>query len=256
MRTTKLSMAGSALFAMLLGGCPLAPQSQQTTVQPVQVTQPAVEAAQVQVVNGSQTSICYVRFSPAAATSWEGTPDALGNDQIQPGQSHSFPLTSGSWDVMLEACDDGSSPFGHQQLLMQRYEVPAGNGLVINYAPAPAAAAAPAAPAGPPVAVRITNRSRTVICYAHFSPASESTWETAEDALGSNVIGAGSTFEAHTTAGSWDVLLEACGDGDSPLHHPELMRQHFEIPAGAPFQITYPPAAPRAARGAAPRARH
>jgi hypothetical protein len=56
------------------------------------------------VANRSSTSICYVNFSPANDNSWGD--DQLGSSEtIEPGNTRSWNVNSGSWDVRLQDCN-------------------------------------------------------------------------------------------------------------------------------------------------------
>ena len=131
---TKMSMLGLAVIASVLGGCVVRPDAPAGATVVVPGGMPAQTGTSlVQIVNNSPNVICYARFSPASEPNWTNAQDALGQDTIPAGQSHQFPLPGGTWDVMLEACGQGDSPFGHPKLLEQRYQIPAGGNFVLAY---------------------------------------------------------------------------------------------------------------------------
>jgi hypothetical protein len=89
--------------------------------------------AVLRVQNNSSTTICYVRFSPASAPTWAGSTDALGSATIGAGQYYDFAIGSGQWDIMLEACGSGNSPFGHPKLHESRQNIAPGQSYVLSF---------------------------------------------------------------------------------------------------------------------------
>lgn len=89
--------------------------------------------ALIRIINNSNVAICYVRFSPASAPSWNGTPDALGSATISSGTASDFTVGAGTWDVMLEACGGGNSPFGHPKLYEGRHQMDAGGAYTLSF---------------------------------------------------------------------------------------------------------------------------
>lgn len=87
----------------------------------------------IRVQNNSSTTICYVRFSPASAPTWAGATDALGSSTIGGGQYYDFAIGSGQWDIMLEACGSGNSPFGHPKLHESRQNIAPGQSYVLSF---------------------------------------------------------------------------------------------------------------------------
>ena len=61
-------------------------------------------AAAIVVANRSSTSICFVNFSPATDSGWGD--DQLGSSEtIEPGNTRSWNVNAGSWDVRLQDCN-------------------------------------------------------------------------------------------------------------------------------------------------------
>ena len=70
---------------------------------PAQAAQSQQNAdATLRIVNESEQEICYVYLSLTTASTWGD--DWLGNDTILPGESYSFSLVSGEYDVKLVDC--------------------------------------------------------------------------------------------------------------------------------------------------------
>ncbi len=59
------------------------------------------------LINGSSTSICMVNLSPAKAQNWGQNKLGFG-EQIREGEQRVFPLASGTYDLRLMDCDEGS----------------------------------------------------------------------------------------------------------------------------------------------------
>jgi len=54
------------------------------------------------LVNDTDTTICWVYLSPSTSDSWGG--DWLGSSVIEPGQVFTFTLNAGTWDMTAEDC--------------------------------------------------------------------------------------------------------------------------------------------------------
>ena len=55
-------------------------------------------------MNESVYTICDVYISPSVNLDWGE--DWLVDGEIAPGESYSFPLSSGQYDIMLLSCDE------------------------------------------------------------------------------------------------------------------------------------------------------
>jgi len=74
------------------------------TAEPLHATPPPqTSTATLHLINDSEQTICYVLISTVTASEWGE--DWLGDDTIPPGQSYSFELAPGDYDVLLEDCD-------------------------------------------------------------------------------------------------------------------------------------------------------
>jgi hypothetical protein len=59
----------------------------------------------LELVNYTDTTVCWVYLSPSTADSWGG--DWLGDNILEPGQSITFTVTLGTWDLLAEDCNGG-----------------------------------------------------------------------------------------------------------------------------------------------------
>jgi hypothetical protein len=73
------------------------------------------------VVNESSSEVCYAFISPTGAQNW-GEDDLEAEETIAPGASRPWPLPAGTYDVLLQDCD--------QNTLGEEYEVDLAQGLV------------------------------------------------------------------------------------------------------------------------------
>lgn len=71
--------------------------------------------ATLRLINDSEQTICAVFISSSAADGWG--PDRLGgNDTVLPGETATFDLTPGNYDVLLLDCN--------QNAFLQEYDLP------------------------------------------------------------------------------------------------------------------------------------
>lgn len=61
------------------------------------------ETVTLTVFNESSEAICFVYISPSESDDWGD--DVLGDDVIEPGESYTFEVIVGTYDLMAEGCD-------------------------------------------------------------------------------------------------------------------------------------------------------
>lgn len=149
--------------------------------------------ASIVLNNNSEQGICYVRISPASATTW-------GDDQLGPteivgvGESRTFEVSPGTYDLRAENC-------GNDEIDVQ-WDVNVSGTYTWDITGGPELEGT--------ATLIMNNNSGQTICYVRISPASASTW--GEDYLGgSEVIGPGeSRTWSDLPADIYDLRAEDC----------------------------------------------
>ncbi len=145
---------------------------------------------QVTVHNKTPDDICYVYISPADSDSWGD--DWLGEDTLASGDSRTFDVTAGTYDMKVENCDDVT--------------------LATAWEFSSTVTLSPGEKGNTPVTV--INHTGEKICYLFISPVSNDTW--GEDLLGSleviPVDGGRRLF--YVQPGKYDLLAEDCDEND------------------------------------------
>jgi len=148
------------------------------------------EKVDVTVANNLDNSICYLYISPVTDSEWG--PDQLGTKTLTPGDSDSYSMDKGDWDVKAEDCD-------HNELWSQR-GLSIYNGGTLNI--------------GDPGHVKVVNlavvnsSSEKTVCYLYISPHDQADW--GGDVLESRVLSPGETDKYQMPVGQWDFKAEDC----------------------------------------------
>lgn len=145
----------------------------------------------IEVVNQSPEDVCYVYISESDSDEWGG--DQLGDeDTISPGDSKTFEVPKGTYDVRLENCDEIAMETGWQ--VSKDTTITAG---------------APGATSW----VLLDNQSSADVCYVFIAPASDDDWGA--DWMGGNEdIPAGEQRLFYIKPGVYDLLAQDCGQND------------------------------------------
>ncbi len=145
----------------------------------------------IEVVNQSPEDVCYVYISESDSDEWGG--DQLGDeDTISPGDSKTFEVPKGTYDVRLENCEEIAMETGWQ--VSKDTTITAG---------------APGATSW----VLLDNQSSADVCYVFIAPASDDDWGA--DWMGGNEdIPAGEQRLFYIKPGVYDLLAQDCGQND------------------------------------------
>ncbi len=135
-------------------------------------------AAVITMINQSGETICYVNISPVTDQYWGD--DWLGStEMVASGESHTFEVEPGGWDMRALNCDqdtideDGQieiTASGYTWTVPRRAQVPQG------------------APT-----LRLVNNLTVDICFVNISPSTDQYW--GPDWLGSDFIPAGGSHD-------------------------------------------------------------
>ncbi len=114
----------------------------------------------IEIDNRSPDSICYVLISPSDSDTWGG--DQLDSEEIiAPGDSRTFNVDDGTYDVRVENCDEAA--------MATEWEISSDTTVKVGNS-------------RNTVRLLISNESSTEVCYAFISPSSGDEW--GDDQLG------------------------------------------------------------------------
>lgn len=196
-----LTLAGASLACSIVPGpvettVPLPPLETQAPVAtetepPIVETEPPLVPASgdFNVVNDSGQTICYLYISPTTSDEWGD--DWLGaTGTIASGESRSFDVPAGEYDLRAEDCDTArvGEVFG---------VTVTASGYTWSFPFVP-------------VTIHMVNASSTPVCYVFISPSSQPTW--GGDWLGhSEIIDPGGTRDFAVSPGQdYDMMAAAC----------------------------------------------
>jgi hypothetical protein len=187
-----LALAGAALACSITPSvvespAPLAPV--QTELPDPNAAPPQSGGGAVNVVNESGTTICYLYISPTSSDEWGE--DWLGSaGTISSGDSQSFEVAPGDYDLRVEDCDTSriAEVFGVSVSS-------SGYSWAIPFVP---------------VTLRMVNNSSATVCYVFISPSTSEYW--GGDWLGhSETIGPGGSRDFAVPPGqNYDVMATDC----------------------------------------------
>ena len=196
-----LALAGASLACSIVPGpvetaIPLPPVETQPPViietePPIVETEPPLPptSGNFDVVNDSGQTICYLYISPSTSDVWGD--DWLGTTgTIASGESRSFSVPAGEYDLRAEDCDTArlGEVFGVTVTASgYTWEFPF-----------------------VPVTIRMQNASSGTVCYVFISPSSQPTW--GGDWLGqTETIGPGASRDFAVPPGQdYDMMAAAC----------------------------------------------
>ncbi|NOR82297.1 MAG: hypothetical protein GQ526_02260 [Ardenticatenales bacterium] len=152
--------------------------------------EPPDGAFQIKVVNRSPYDVCYVQISVETDEEWGD--DLMAEDEIiEPGDSRSFDLDEGTYDVMLRDCD--AIPVESASEVSSDVTITVGASGVVG--------------------LLLDNQSSTEICYVFISLSDNEEWGS--DWLGgAESIFAGEQRVFYVDTGVYDLLAQDCvGEG-------------------------------------------
>lgn len=148
------------------------------------------EPFQVILHNKTPDDICYVYISPSDSDTWGD--DWLGDSQLASGDSRTFDVPAGTYDMKAENCDE--------VILATAWDISSTLEL------------SPGENGNTPVTV--INHTGTKVCYLYISPVTSDSWGA--DLLGSLEIiptdGGRRLF--YIQPGKYDLLAQDCDDND------------------------------------------
>ena len=207
------SAAGVLILAILACG-PVSPTSV-PTVEPTAVPQPTARptevsvptkvpptaapatggaAATLTVINDTDTEIWYVYISPSDSSDWGD--DWLGDNKIVPGDSYTFELTEGTYDLMAQDEE-------HNEMASRYGEYISGDMEWRLYAEGDGGSAS----------LTLVNNSGRNVCYVFISPTTSDSW--GDDWLGAEeFIRPGGSRTFYLEASFYDLRADDCS-GDT-----------------------------------------
>jgi len=148
-------------------------------------------SAALTLINDSSQEVCYVYISPDTDDSWGD--DWLGTEEtILPGDSYTFQVPAGSYDLLARDCDSN--------VMDEQYGTSVAGALEWTITDQGVAA----------VNLTLTNDSGLEVCYVYVSPTAEDSW--GDDWLGADVIPDGASYTFQVPIGSYDLLAEDCSE--------------------------------------------
>ena len=108
MRKTLLAFTIAAAFSCLMAGCTVTSSGGGLVTTGVYANYSQVALS---VTNGTPTTICYLYLSPVSDPNWG--PDQLGSRVLPSGQTETYQLYAGQWDIRADDCS-------HNQLAVLR----------------------------------------------------------------------------------------------------------------------------------------
>lgn len=157
------------------------------------------------ITNDSSTDACWVYISPTPSDTWGQ--DWLGSDILYAGDSYTFYVDAGEWDLMVEDCD------GAEMGTVSRIEVMDGEESIWSLSDTGFADPYSGASGGATGEATLwaINSSATDICWLYISPNTADSW--GENWLGADILPAGSETMFTLSAGLYDLRAEDC-NGD------------------------------------------
>ncbi len=153
--------------------------------------EPSGGEIEVKVVNKSPYAVCYVQISDEGSDEWGD--DQLGDEEtIEAGDSMSFSLEEGVYDVLIRDCD--AIPVESAAGISRNTTITVGGAGVVG--------------------LLLDNQSPVDICYVFISPSDNDEW--GEDWMGEvENIPAGDQRVFYVDPGIYDLLAQDCeGDGN------------------------------------------
>jgi hypothetical protein len=163
------------------------------------------------IVNDTDVTICYVRYSAAGAPSWEG--DLLGSSTLPAYGTFTASLVPGQYDLQAEDCNSHSMLFESYVSVYSDYnwyvEGYCGNGACDTWEDS-STCSADCGSSGDYGTINLTiyNQTDTTVCYVYYGPVGASSWTG--DLLGSSVLSSYSSFVATLDAGNYQLQAEDC----------------------------------------------
>lgn len=153
--------------------------------------------ATLTVINDTDTEIWYVYISPTSSDSWGD--DWLGGAVIVPGESYTFELTEGTYDLRADDKDHNEMASRYEEYISGDMEwrlyTEGGEGRE-----------------GGSASLTLVNNSGKRVCYVYISPNTSDSW--GEDWLGEEeIIRPGESRTFYLDPGIYDLRAEDC-DGD------------------------------------------
>lgn len=188
---------------------------------------PVAAQSSLVVSNESSSAVFYLYASPCSASGWGE--DRLGSDTISSGDSYSFAVTPGCWDLKARFADGDEATRRNQQ-------VRRGAALTwtLSDSGSSAGASSPATFAAVGRTSRqgtfvVANRTDQALFYLYASPCRENEWGA--DQLGSGTVSSGSQTSFSIDASCWD-LKARFRDGQ------ETVRRNQQVQSGGTLTWT------------------
>jgi len=168
---------------------------------------PQAGGLNVTIVNHSPAEVCYVMISPADSDSW-GEDRLSADETILSGQTRQFTVDAGSYDIMVQNCN----------------EVPLATAWQVN-TDTTVAVGAPGASVG----LEVLNRATVDICYVYISPTTADSWGA--DWMGDlEMLAAGSSRIFFVSPGEYDLQVKDCDNN--------VLTEEYQVDLTADLQWT------------------
>jgi hypothetical protein len=161
----------------------------------------------ITINNKSPEEVCYVFISPSDAENWGD--DQMGDEEtLVTGDSKTFNMPAGTYDVDVETCD----------------EVPMATGWEIS-----SDATIDVGTSGANVRLLVENESGVELCYVHIAPVTQEEW--GDDWMGDmeNIPPDGQRM-FFTEAGSYDLMVANCDD--------EILVEEYDVDLSSDLRWT------------------
>ena len=153
---------------------------------------------QINIVNDSPYDICYVYISPSADDSW-GADQLGGNETIGTGQTQTFNMADGVYDIRLENCAEA--------VVATDWEVSTSKTITVGMGRNSAA-------------LLVVNDSSNDVCYIYISPTTAEDW--GDDWMGEKeIIPPGEHRVFYVNPGAYDLMASDCT--------PEILAEEYGI---------------------------
>lgn len=145
----------------------------------------------IEIENKSPDDVCYVLISPSDSDAWGD--DQLGDeDRIAAGDSQTFNMDDGTYDVRVETCGEAA--------MLTAWEVDSDTTLTVGESRATAR-------------LLLSNESTSEVCYVFVSPSSGDDW--GDDWMGSSeTVQPGQTRIFYVEPDTYDLQVSDC-DGET-----------------------------------------
>jgi hypothetical protein len=154
---------------------------------------PTGGSATLTVINNTDTAVWYVYISPSTSSEWGD--DLLGSSTIQPGDSYTFNVTEGTYDLKAE--DE------NHNVMATRFEEYISGDLEWTLS----------TEGGGSASLTLVNNSSDTVCYVYISPSTSSDWGA--DWLGaSETLSTGDSRTFSLEAGTYDLKAEDCSHNE------------------------------------------